>query len=655
MIPRLLLPALTAGSLLLSALAQGPTPLVTRTAAEHLATLRGEAPRKAKADACRELAVIGGPDAVPVLVELLADPDLHHMARYALEAMPDPAVNDALRARLNTLKGRPLVGVIGSLGVRKDLQAEEPFSRLVWDADPEVAAAAARALGRLGTPGALRALMNAAASAPPDLFPDLVEGLGRAAEALVAAGRRDLVLDLFDRYQDTDLPPQVRAGALRGALLARGADGATLLRELLRSRDYTLFAAAVQTSFEMPGSAITRVLADALPSLPVADHQIVLAGALGHRGDAAALPALAAQAGRGPKPVQLAALKALAMLGADEAIPVFLPRLSDSDREIAQAAREGLASLPGRAADEAILGLLKDERAAQQTLGIELAGRRRMIAALPTLLSLTRQGEPPVRTAALRQIGELGGEAEASPVLDLLLADREERIGNAAQQALIALAARAPDAAALSTRVIAALERARGAAKAALLNVLAATGGPAALKAVRAACEDPDDDVRAAAVRALSAWKTADAAPALLELATRSGREADRRLALSGYLEMAGNPDLPAGQRLEMCRHAARLAQSPEDKRRLLAALGQIPSLAAAEVAAPHLEDPALRNEAGAALVAIATRLVRGELSGPDARRLAEWLDRAGAALTNAEQARRARNLAEQARKKAGS
>ncbi len=646
--------ALAAALLAPALLAQGPTPLVTRTQAQLLEVLRSDAPRKARADACRELAVIGGPEAVPVLVGLLADPELNHMARYALETLPDPAVSTALREQLGRLKGRPLVGVIGSLGVRRDPEAVEPLSRLLWNSDPEVVQTAARALGRIGTPAALEALMNAISGATPEDLPAFVEGLGRAADARVAAGRGADVLPLFDRYSDPDLPPQVRAAALRGALLARGsADAAGLLREVLRSSEYVLFAAAVQVSHELPGEAVTRTLAEALPTQPSADRQIVVVGALGHRGDRTALPALTAAATTGDKAVQLAAVKALTMLGSEEALPTFQQRLNDPDRAIAQAAREGLASLPGSRADDAILALLKSDSAASRQIGIELAGRRRLTATVPTLLALARQGDIAQRVAALKQVGELGGEAEVGPVLDLLVTAPDESLRAAAEQALVSLAG-AGSSAAVTTRILSVLGQAQPAARATLLEVLAALGGPEALRAVRAACADANTEVRSAALRALSSWKTADAAPALLELATTAANETDRRLALGGYLTLAGNAELPAGQRLEMCRNAGRLVQSPEDRRRLLAALGQIHSPEAADLVAPHLEDAATRNEAGAALVAIASQLVREELAAPQARRLAELLDKAAAGLSNAEQARRARNLAEQARKKAG-
>ncbi|MBE3068793.1 MAG: hypothetical protein IMZ66_01015, partial [Planctomycetes bacterium] len=78
-----------------------------------IAVLKSNAEQKEKADACRDLAHLGTRQAVATLAGLLSDEKLSHMARYGLETIPDPAVDVAFRAALGTLKGRPLVGVIG--------------------------------------------------------------------------------------------------------------------------------------------------------------------------------------------------------------------------------------------------------------------------------------------------------------------------------------------------------------------------------------------------------------------------------------------------------------------------------------------------------------------------------------------------------------
>lgn len=119
-------------------------------AAKLVAILKdASASEYAKAKACQRLAVIGDRSAVPALAALLGDEKLGHYARTGLEPMPDPAAGDALRAALGQLKGRLLVGVINSIGLRKDAKAIEPLAKLMYDRDPQVATAASAALGRI--------------------------------------------------------------------------------------------------------------------------------------------------------------------------------------------------------------------------------------------------------------------------------------------------------------------------------------------------------------------------------------------------------------------------------------------------------------------------------------------------------------------------
>jgi hypothetical protein len=72
-----------------------------------------------KAKACQRLAVVGGKEAAPILAAQLADEQLNVYARTALEAIPDPAADAALRDAAGKLSGRPLVGVLNSIGKRR--------------------------------------------------------------------------------------------------------------------------------------------------------------------------------------------------------------------------------------------------------------------------------------------------------------------------------------------------------------------------------------------------------------------------------------------------------------------------------------------------------------------------------------------------------
>jgi HEAT repeat protein len=176
-------------------------------------------------DACRGLAVVGTKDAVPVLAALLGDEKLSHMARYGLEPIPDGAVDDALRAALGQLKGRLLVGVIGSIGVRRDTRAIRPLAKMLEHSDAEVARAAARALGRIGNTDAAKVLEATLPEAPDAVRPAVADGCLACAEALLAGGERNEAAALYQSVAAADLPQHFRVAAAHGMLVARQPEG----------------------------------------------------------------------------------------------------------------------------------------------------------------------------------------------------------------------------------------------------------------------------------------------------------------------------------------------------------------------------------------------------------------------------------------------
>jgi HEAT repeat protein len=207
---------------------QDAQPLAKEQESKLIAVLKSNASLKEKSDACRELARTGTKDAVAPLAALLGDEKLAHMARYGLEPIPDPAVDDVLRDALDKLSGRTLVGVIGSVSVRRDAKAVDRLIKLLKDKDGEVARAAARALGRFGTPAAAKALEDALADTAKDNQRAFYEGLLRCAEGLLAHDQRAEALALYDRVKGSQAPPQVIEAAARKAQFLRQEQGPTL-------------------------------------------------------------------------------------------------------------------------------------------------------------------------------------------------------------------------------------------------------------------------------------------------------------------------------------------------------------------------------------------------------------------------------------------
>ena len=123
------------------------------------AVLSSDATFAQKLLACKRLGQIGTERVVPVVAPLLTDEKLSHGARIALETIPGPASAAALRDAVPKLKGDLLVGVINSIGARRDTEAVAILSQKLHGSDAQIAAAAAAALGKIGNPQAAEVLL----------------------------------------------------------------------------------------------------------------------------------------------------------------------------------------------------------------------------------------------------------------------------------------------------------------------------------------------------------------------------------------------------------------------------------------------------------------------------------------------------------------
>ena len=116
-----------------------------------------------KAKACMRAGELGATEAVPALAALLDDEHLSVYARYGLEPIDDPSAGEALRAALSKLEGDRLIGVVNSLGKRRDEKASAALAKMLNGSDADLARAAAAALGSIGGMSSLKLLQAALA------------------------------------------------------------------------------------------------------------------------------------------------------------------------------------------------------------------------------------------------------------------------------------------------------------------------------------------------------------------------------------------------------------------------------------------------------------------------------------------------------------
>ena len=179
-----------------------------------LAYLGGSYSSLTRSVVCRHLALIGTAASVPVVLPLVLDEELSVHARNVLERIPGPEPEQALRDALGQTKGRTRIGVINSIAVRRDAASAPALIKILGE-DPDSAAAAAKALGEIGTADAAKALTAARGKGPALVQKAVVDGTLICADRLVAAGQRPQAITLLEGLTDPSQPEHVRLAARR--------------------------------------------------------------------------------------------------------------------------------------------------------------------------------------------------------------------------------------------------------------------------------------------------------------------------------------------------------------------------------------------------------------------------------------------------------
>jgi HEAT repeat protein len=576
-----------------------------------ISVLQSEAPPQDKAIACKQLAIYGAKDAVPALAPLLADERLASWARIALEAIPDAAADDALRAAAGKLQGRLLIGVINSIGFRRDAKAVPLLVDKLKQTDVEVASAAAAALGRIGGEPAVKALEQSLAGARGGLRGEVAEGCIRCAERFLAEGKAREAVKLYDTVRKANVPKHKMLEATRGAILARQSAGLPLLLEQLRSADKALFGVGLRTARELPGRQVTEALATELERAS-ADRQALLVLMLADRGDTAALPALAKVARSGPKSARLAALGALERLNDASCVPILLQAAAEDDAELAKTAKAALARLPGKQVDADLLARLPQAAGKTRQVIIELAGLRQIEAALPRIVQCAEDPDAAVRSAALGALAAIGQEGQAGDLVRLIQKTDSPKEREDIEKAVLAICARR--GAGCLQYVLPLAQNSDAALRTTALHALSSIGGPAALAAVVSAIEDKDEGVQDEAVRTLSTWANnwpddAGVAEPLLALAKSAKKKSHQALGLRGYLQyLQEGKKLNDEEKLAKVKEVLPLLATAEDKRPAIAVLNAIPTAGALELLTSLAADPATAEEAYSAIVNLAAK-----------------------------------------------
>ncbi len=609
------------------------------------------------------LEYIGGAESAEALGRLLVSTDrkLREKARRALQNNPSPEALEKLRGALyRAVDPQWKVALINSLGHRRDAASIKWLGKALKDKNEAVTIAAAAALGKIGGAGAIQALNDVRLLALPPLRAEIADALFVCADRAAAGGDRLTATAIYRRaYENPNEPAQNRIAALRSMVAVEPDKALPVLLRLLSGTDETILPAAMELAREVPGRAATKAFAALLPAAASVEKKVALIELLGARGDAAGREAvLDALKGRKwrretREAVRLAVIKALGGVGNKDDVLMLAGLAAQTVKgkeEEQKWARFSLRQLRGEEVNEVLLGALGEGDVGVRREAIRALGARGATEAVPDLLGTAGESDATLRRAALEALGQLADEKSLGALVKWMVDAKESYETLAAERAIINVCARCRDKTAAGKVLAGAVGRASARTRRSLMRICGRLGGAEALDVLAAGVQDDDENVREAAVAALSYSRDLRAGDRLLKLAKTAAKPEHRTLALQGYIRSMRYREQAPEKKLWLYLQVLDLAQRPEEKKAALDGLGDIKTLGAMKFALEQIYSPEVKESAAYAACRVARHIY--ETNPQDVRQAMQTVLQVTEKEDTAKEAKRILGLAEAAAKK---
>ena len=552
-----------------------------------------------RANAFEKIGDIAGADEVEPLTGFLSDKKWSHYARFALQKMEGKVVADALFQSLDTLEGDLKLGVIDTIGRRRDPIAVSRLAKLLKAADVKVAGAAAVAVGVIGTSDAAAALTDALSSEKsPRRRASLASSLLLVGQRLAKTGNTQTAIGIFDQLRDAALPKPFRIGATQSAILARGASGVELMVDQLTSTDRDFFQIGLAVARVLPGSQATQALTDLLTSEASPDRQALLILALKDRGDKQAQRAILESLKSDAEAVRLSSIDALGALGDASTAPILLSVAHAANTD---AVLDSLVALKGSGVNAALMRAAEPPNTS--IIAARALGQRRAKEAVELLLQLSTADSEAISQEAIVALGLAATQEQFLELFELLKTAKTADRRAAIQQAIQAAVFRTTQPDVCTEALGAMIPSSGGADREFLFEQIRTAGGAKAVALMQEFATGTDEALQDAATETLGRWLSADVAPVLLEVAQGDGKFANR--ALGGYIRVFRQFELPESERVAMATQALKVARRSNERIAAIDAMVRFPCVGSFELALDQLNVPGSEPTAAKAILTI--------------------------------------------------
>jgi len=575
-----------------------------------------------KAFLIRQLQVAGRGEAVKPLSQLLKDKRLCEPATQALLAIGTPDTEKFLLKSLRKVAAGNRATIIKALGELRSRAAVKSIIRYTESGDESLRQVALYALANIGDPRSEKILDRVSVTAPAYERAKAPSLYLLYAQRLAESGSNEMCLRICRKMIENYTAPQeshIQSSALSILVSVLGENALHDLLAALRSPNKEFRWRALELANSIDAEEATAVWIDEMEDvLPEVQAEIITM--LGQRGDVTALPVVLKGLKSEEKLIRMAAIPAAAQLGELEVLEDLMRCLKTDQEDETRLVKQALMGYSAARVIPRAVNVIKDMPPLGRVVLIEILAEREAIEHVDVVFSETKSEHKEIRMAALAGLESLVSENDLPRLIRLLVETDDSDEISLIQNAAVVSANQIPVPELRADLFLETLAGIEGSKRVDLLRPLSRIGGKQAFQTVVKETKSEDEMIRDAAVLTLSEWPDLSAADELFAICQSTENTEHIQLSIQGYVRLVNDADLDDWKKFSLLKEALEIQMGAEERKIVLAGLGNVKIRSSLILVAPFLDDPELKEEAAIAAFSIASPR-RGEktgLTGPD-------------------------------------
>ena len=389
---------------------------------EMIKFLLSDATTDAKKYVCSKLGELGSQESVPVLADLLQVPELFDSARFALEKIPGEASALSLRNALQTAEGKNRIGIITSLGLRKDVKSIPSIAIFLNNSDLDTVISAGSALSMMEEESALSALWTARSQATETARLKLTQHVFACADKILAKKKSpDAIAIIRNLSADNSLTPSLRIASLRSLVKYSEEEGAKALVKAMGDPDAEFVRLVISATPLIKNTKILLNVVCKEMAFSSPDNQVQFINLFASQKRKDILPYVVNSLSSENPAIREASIRALGVIGGKSEVELLIPKaLGEGDE--AELAKASLASMPREDVGKGMLEILKkpDIDPVLKKLLLPLVANRKVPGSEPVILQSAGDADPECRISAIKSLIEQPNVEMLDTVLQIL-------------------------------------------------------------------------------------------------------------------------------------------------------------------------------------------------------------------------------------------